>query len=281
MQIRNFETFLAIADFGGFHGAAQHLNITQTAVSARIKALEETLGTQLFSRGPGGTRLTASGRQFRPYAEQMLRTWSNVRVELSGQYKNRLSLRLGTQLSIWDPLLVDVAIWLEMELGKLPMTLNYDHSMNMHEAVRQQLVDIAITNDAPVGTRFGVVELPPEKLLLVSDKASDFENGDFPLFMNLELGTQYQAQLQDILPERSQQHIFLGNAMMGLRYLTKRGGIGYFPENMLEAPLSKGELHLVRCAPEIVLSCYAVHLPDNPAHEQIKEVLSGLVQLRR
>lgn len=280
MQISTFETFLAIADCGGFHSAAQHLNITQTAVSARIKSLEETLGTQLFNRGAGGTSLSASGRQFRPYAEQMLRTWKNVTADLSGHYANRLSLRLGTQLSIWDPLLVDVAIWLEAELGKLPFTLNYDHSMNMHEAVRQQLVDIAITNEGPIGTRFGVVELPPEKLVLVSDKPRHFDDERYALLVNLELGSEYQAQLQDILPERKQQHIFLGNAMMGLRYLCKRGGIGYFPTKMVERLLKSEELHIVSEAPEISLPCYAVFLPDNPALSQIKEVLTGLIHLR-
>jgi DNA-binding transcriptional LysR family regulator len=48
MQINAFETFLAIAATGSFHGAARELNITQTAVSARIKALEAALGQSLF-----------------------------------------------------------------------------------------------------------------------------------------------------------------------------------------------------------------------------------------
>lgn len=75
MQINAIETFLAIQRTGSFHAAAAHLNITQTAVSARIKSLESTLGLSLFERGPGGTRLSAAGQQFKPYAEQILRTW--------------------------------------------------------------------------------------------------------------------------------------------------------------------------------------------------------------
>ncbi len=280
MQINTFETFLAVADCGGFHSAAQQLNITQTTVSARIKSLEKNLGTELFNRGPGGTSLSASGRQFRPYAEQMLRTWKNVTADLSGQYVNRLSLRLGTQLSIWDPLLVDVAIWIESELGKLPFTLNYDHTMNMHEAVRQQLVDIALTNEAPIGAGYGVVKLPAEKMVLVSDNPLKFNEGPLPLLVNLELGLQYQMQLQDILPERSQQHIFLGSAIMGLRYLTKRGGVGYFPLKMVENAVLSRTLYEVTDAPKVSLSCYAVYSRDNPAQEQIKQVLAGLITLR-
>ena len=44
MEIDQIKTFLAVATFGGFHRAAEGLRISQPAVSARIKALEESLG---------------------------------------------------------------------------------------------------------------------------------------------------------------------------------------------------------------------------------------------
>ena len=44
MEIDQIKTFLAVATFGGFHRAADALRISQPAVSARIKALEESLG---------------------------------------------------------------------------------------------------------------------------------------------------------------------------------------------------------------------------------------------
>lgn len=72
MEIAQVEAFLAVATFGSFRRAAESLNITQPAVSARIKALETSLGTRLFERGQGLT-LTLAGRRFRPYAEQLMR----------------------------------------------------------------------------------------------------------------------------------------------------------------------------------------------------------------
>ena len=56
MQINAFETFLAIEAAGSFHGAARRLHITQTAVSARIKALEEGLGASAVRAAPGCLR---------------------------------------------------------------------------------------------------------------------------------------------------------------------------------------------------------------------------------
>src|SRR5713101_8338191 len=53
MEIDQIETFLAVATFGGFHRAAEALRISQPAVSARIKALEQSLGSTLFAPGVG------------------------------------------------------------------------------------------------------------------------------------------------------------------------------------------------------------------------------------
>lgn len=73
MEILQLETFLAVASYGGFHRAAAALHISQPAVSARISALEHSLGTRLFERGPAGFSLSAAGKTLRPHAEQLLR----------------------------------------------------------------------------------------------------------------------------------------------------------------------------------------------------------------
>lgn len=281
MQLNALQTFLAIARLGSFHAAADELNVTQTAASARIKALERRLNTSLFERGPGGTRLSAAGRQFLPHAEQMMRTWDFAAAGLHGGAADQVPLRLGAQLSVWDRLLVDAAVWLEEERGQVPFTLNYDHAINMAEAVEQRLLDIAIVNEVPRGTRLGVEDLGREELVLVAAQPLDLGPGaDLPLFINLEFGAEYDAQLQAVLPDRGQQQIVLGNALMGLRYLMKRGGCGYFPCSMALGHLSDGTLHPVGNAPRLHLTCKALYLPDNPALPQIRDVMHGLRQLR-
>src|SRR6201997_3732435 len=79
MEIDQIETFLAVATFGGFHRAAEALRVSQPAVSARIKALEDSLGVMLFARSRGGLTLSDARRTLRPYAEQLLKTASQAR----------------------------------------------------------------------------------------------------------------------------------------------------------------------------------------------------------
>ncbi len=255
--------------------------MTQTAVSARIKALEAALSVSLFERGPSGARLSAAGRQFQPHAEQMVRTWDYAAAGLSGGGADQLALRLGAQLSVWDRLLVDVAVWLEREQGKLPFTLNYDHGLNMAEAVEQRLLDMAIVSEVPRATRLGVCDLAPDRLILIStEQLSLVAGADLPLFINLEFGVDYDAHVQAVLPNRTQQHIVLGNALMGLRYLKQRGGMGYFPVSMVSQDLADGILYAVNGAPDLSLTCKVLYLLDNPALPQIQEVLRGMRLLR-
>ena len=69
MEIPQVEAFLAVGTFGGFRRAADALRVTQPAISARIKALEDSLGVSLFERGKTGMALSPAGRALRPHAE--------------------------------------------------------------------------------------------------------------------------------------------------------------------------------------------------------------------
>jgi DNA-binding transcriptional LysR family regulator len=73
MDLIWLEDFLAIAEGGGFSRAAERRHVTQPALSRRIRALEEWLGTPLFERSTHTVALTPAGEMFRPVAEDVLR----------------------------------------------------------------------------------------------------------------------------------------------------------------------------------------------------------------
>jgi DNA-binding transcriptional LysR family regulator len=73
MDLIWLEDFLAIAEGGGFSRAAERRHVTQPALSRRIRALEEWLGTSLFERSTHTVALTPAGETFRPVAEDVLR----------------------------------------------------------------------------------------------------------------------------------------------------------------------------------------------------------------
>lgn len=72
MELYQLRALVAVAETGQLTRAAERLHLSQPAVSAQIKALEEELGQRLFDRGSGGMTLTRAGRDLLPYAERAL-----------------------------------------------------------------------------------------------------------------------------------------------------------------------------------------------------------------
>lgn len=76
MELRQIEAFVRVAWCRSYTRASRELGITQPAVSARIAGLENELGMNLFTRVNGKTELTPSGKEYLPYAEEILRVIS-------------------------------------------------------------------------------------------------------------------------------------------------------------------------------------------------------------
>jgi len=67
-----FQAFVVIAEVGGFGKAAEHLHLTQTALTRRIQKLESYLGVRLLDRTTRSVQLTQVGREFLPQAARMV-----------------------------------------------------------------------------------------------------------------------------------------------------------------------------------------------------------------
>ena len=109
MEIHQLEAFLAVVTYGGFHRAAEALQVSQPAISARVRALEESLGVQLFVRERSNFSLSPAGKALRPHAEHLLQTVSKARqVVHELQPSADDALRIAASLSICTYLLPDV-----------------------------------------------------------------------------------------------------------------------------------------------------------------------------
>jgi DNA-binding transcriptional LysR family regulator len=83
------EAFLSIADRGSFHRAAAHLNLSQTALSHRMKKLEDDLGLKLLTRTTRQVALTPAGLELLPNARRMLEDMTTSYEALRRQGRER------------------------------------------------------------------------------------------------------------------------------------------------------------------------------------------------
>ncbi|OYW58457.1 MAG: hypothetical protein B7X99_06970 [Rhizobiales bacterium 17-65-6] len=79
------EAFVAIAERGSFLRAAAHLNLSQTALSHRMRKLEEDLGVQLLARTTRQIALTAAGQDLLPKARRLMAELEDELTALRGQ----------------------------------------------------------------------------------------------------------------------------------------------------------------------------------------------------
>lgn len=66
------QAFVVVAELGGFSKAAEHLHVTQTALTRRVQKLESYLGLRLLDRTTRYVELTAVGREFLPQAKAIV-----------------------------------------------------------------------------------------------------------------------------------------------------------------------------------------------------------------
>ncbi len=72
MTLNQLRTFLAVAESGSVRAAAQHLVVTQAAVSASLAALQKSLGVALLRPDGRGLRLTDAGESYAGYVRRIL-----------------------------------------------------------------------------------------------------------------------------------------------------------------------------------------------------------------
>src|SRR5256886_4112434 len=145
MEIPQVEAFLAVGTFGGFRRAADALRLTQPAISARIRALEDSLAVKLFERGKNGLALSAAGRALRPHAEQLLHAVAQARQAVHDlRPASAGALQIASVLSICTYLLPDVLKRFQAAYPKVLITVRSGHSMEVLEMVLRGEAEIGL-----------------------------------------------------------------------------------------------------------------------------------------
>lgn len=145
MEIDQIETFLAVVTYGGFHRAAAALRVSQPAISARVRALEDSLGVKLFSRVRGGLSVSPAGKALRPHAEQLLRDVARARQAIHElQPSVGGALRIAAALSVCTYFLPDVIKDYQAANPKVMVSLRSGTSLQVLKMVLDGEAEIGV-----------------------------------------------------------------------------------------------------------------------------------------
>ncbi len=149
MELRQLEYFVAVAETANFTRAAERVHISQSGVSAQVRALEQELGQPLFDRSGKTVRLTDAGAVVLPHARAALAAGTAVREavdELTGLVHGHVSVGMVTACGFRG--LFDQLADFHATHPGIDITLTEDTSDVLVDAVRGGRLDFALVGMA-------------------------------------------------------------------------------------------------------------------------------------
>ena len=278
MDIELARTFLEIVSTGSFIRASEHLNVAQTTVSARIRILEQQLGRPLFARNKGGATLTPAGEQFLRFAPTFVQLWQRARQQMAVPEGHRIILTVGSEISLWQPLLVEWVRAMRRSHPDIALRVHVDVPQDLTAHVAAGLVDIAIMYAPQHRPGLEIDLLMEEELVLVTTDLKTYKAGD-PQYVHVEWGQEFSLHHTVSFPD-STPSLAANLGPFALNYVLLEGGSGYFRMNTIKPHLESGQLHLVPGAPHFSFPVYALHSPNVDA-ETLSAALSVLRSVAR
>jgi DNA-binding transcriptional LysR family regulator len=258
MDITLARTFLEIVDCGNFVRAAERLHVTQTAVSMRVQSLETQLGRKLFVRNKAGATLTPAGEQFLRYAPLLIQVWERARHQVAVPPGLRAVVAVGAELSLWSPFLLEWLVWMRRSTPQLALRTQVALPEGLMNQISEGILDIAVLYAPQHRPGLKVELLMKEKLVLVTTAKGKSERRASD-YVYVDWGPDFAAQHNLTFPELSNPGTYVGLGPLGLQYILKVGGSGYFRAHAVAPYLRNRRLRLVRGAPEYLYPAYAVY----------------------
>ena len=169
LNLHHLRLFRAVAREGTLTGAARALNLSQSAVSTQIKALEASLGHDLFERRGRNLEITEAGRIALDHADDIFRTADHLSATLDSAAGQRRVLRIGALATLSRNFQMR---FLEPVLGRddVEVVLRSGTQDSLLRGLEGLSLDVVLTNLSPArdaGSPYLVSRLDDQPISLV------------------------------------------------------------------------------------------------------------------
>ena len=278
MLYRQLECFLAVARLANVSRAAEEMFLTQPTLTARLKALEEEVGDQLFVRTSRGMRLTEAGKEFVPYAERCVGSFEEGRrhlAELREASGGRLVL--GASPGVGTYALPGLLERFAAAYPKVSVSVRTGHSEDILEMTLREEVQLGLTR-AMRHPEIESLHLYEDELVLVVDPGHRFtkrgsanlaEIGEEQLIF-FDHDSSYFEQTHALFRNagiRELRTMEVDNIEAAKRMVEHRLGVAFLPRTAVVRSVAAGNLSLISVEenPEMSRSIVALKRRDVPS----------------
>ena len=277
MDTELLRTFLEVNRTRHFGKAAANLYLTQSAVSARIRLLEQTVGVPLFTRDRNDIQLTSQGRKLVKHAETMLTAWNRARQEIALDNEDKTGLSAAGVPALWDMML---PAWVETMCRELPDIVLSVEALDVDSILRrlaERTLDLGLMLESPPLADLTLKEFATIRFVMVSSRAdisgSDAVGEDYFL---VNWGAWFTSAHARYFPDLPTPTVRVGPGRVARALILGRGGSAYLAEPLIADDLAAGRLHLVADAPVIERAAFAVYPREAENRAFIERALAML-----
>jgi DNA-binding transcriptional LysR family regulator len=243
-------------------------------VSVRVQTLEALLGRKLFVRNKSGATLTPAGEQFMRYAPLLVQVWERARHQVAVPPGLRAMITVAGELALWNPFLTDWLVWMRHSAPQLGLRTQVGLPEGLMNQVGEGVIDIAVLYAPQHRPGLKIELLMKEKLVLVTTvRGKSGKRTDD--YVYVDWGPEFAAHHNLTFPERSNPGVYVDLGPLGLQFILKAGGSGYFRQHAVAPYLRSKRLSLVRGAPDFLYPAYAVYAEGADA-KILMPALTGL-----
>ncbi|MDH5692406.1 MAG: LysR family transcriptional regulator [Gammaproteobacteria bacterium] len=275
MDISFIRTFLELSKTRHFGKTAQSLFITQSAVSARIRHLEENLGVKLLTRDRNNIQLTPAGVRFQRHAESIVSMWNVARQETALVDESKILLSIGGVFSLWDTALMSWLGQVRQNRTELALRVEALDGNAILSRISEGSLDMGFMFEAPKMHQMEVAECGAIELLMVStakELSSDqaLQRDDYIL---VDWGTEFLAHHAKLYPHYAGVNLRVNLGRLALDQIVKFGGSAYLAQEMVAPYVNSGILHPVTNADPIRRGFFALYNTTNPRLDLLRSLL--------
>ncbi|MEA5026833.1 MAG: LysR substrate-binding domain-containing protein [Erysipelotrichaceae bacterium] len=169
MTIRHFRIFLMVVKYQSITKAAQHLYLSQPAVSLAIKEMESYYGIQLFDRLSRRLYITDEGRIIYDTALQIIKNLDDLEEEIkSGQFASQL--RLGVSMTIGTCYLPEILRLYKRDNPQTDIRCSIYNSSILAQMILDHQIDLAIIEGPMISERMTIIPIRQDDLVLIMSK---------------------------------------------------------------------------------------------------------------
>lgn len=284
IRLSQLEALVWIARLGSFRAAARRLNISQPAISGRIRALEHQLGIDVIDRSQTRPKVTRRGADLVRYAEQMMEISETIQTRVRSKSSLVGTIRVGSADSFAMTYLSGLLSQLAAKHPALHVELDIDFSANLDRKLRAEELDMAFLNSPTPDPSLTILSLKDidlawfasPKMKLPRGRITPAHLAQVPILTNPRPSHLYRTVMEwfraaGLTPQRL-------NTCTSLSITTKLTvdgfGVAVLPPDLVAAEMNSGALRRLKVNPHLPAHHLTVTYRNDPAIGDVSEIIT-------